>query len=137
MKAALVTALFVASPVGFGVARDFRKDGKWDKADKEAGVTVHSSYQWASGGYESTLTNDRKSIAGQVDKKIRNIAWRIGGNIDTVCATRLANLTQDANTVAIHFGKDRVQCWLLVRMPESAPADQPPKAPDLNRSMPP
>jgi len=90
-----------------------------------------------SGGYESTLTGDKKPIAGKVDKETQNVAWRIGDNVETVFATTLANLTQDVSTVAVHFGKDRVQNWLLVRMPEPAPADQPPKAPEINRTLPP
>lgn len=90
-----------------------------------------------SGAYQSTLTGDQKPIAGQVDKETQNVAWRVGENIETVYATSLANLTQDVSPLAIHFGKDRVQNWLLVRMPEPAPADQPPKAPELNRTVPP
>lgn len=90
-----------------------------------------------SGGYESTLTGDKKPIAGKVDKETQNVAWRIGDNVETVYATSLANLTQDVSTVAVHFGKDRVQNWLLVRLPEPAPADQPPKAPEINRAVPP
>ena len=90
-----------------------------------------------SGGYESTLTGDQKPIAGQVDKATQNVAWRIGDNIETVYATSLANLTQDVSTVAIYFGKDRVQNWLLVRMPEPPPAGQPAKAPELQRVVPP
>ena len=75
-----------------------------------------------SGGYESTITGDQKPIAGQVDKETQNVAWRIGENKSTVFTTTLANLTQDVSTVAIHFGGDRVQTWLLVRMPEPPPA---------------
>jgi hypothetical protein len=90
-----------------------------------------------SGGYESTITGDKKPIAGQVDKTTQNIAWRIGDNVETVFATTLANLTQDVSTVAVHFSKDRVQNWLLVRLPEPPPADQPPKAPELQRTIPP
>lgn len=90
-----------------------------------------------SGGYQSTLSGDQKPIAGQVDKQTQNVAWRIGDNIETVYATSLANLTQDVSPVAIHFGKGRVQEWLLVRMPEPPPADAPPKAPELKREVPP
>jgi hypothetical protein len=90
-----------------------------------------------SGGYESTLTGDKKPIAGQIDKETQNVAWRIGDNVETVYATTIANLTQDVSTIAIHFGKDRVQNWLLVRMPAPPPADQPVKAPELQRTVPP
>lgn len=90
-----------------------------------------------SGGYESTLTGDKKPIAGQVDMKTQNVAWRIGENKTTVLTSTLANLTQDVSTVAVHFGENKVQNWLLVRMPEPAPANQPPKAPELKREVPP
>jgi hypothetical protein len=90
-----------------------------------------------SGGYESTITGDKKPIAGSVDKETQNVAWRIGDNVETVFATTLGNLTLDVSTLAVHFGKDRVQNWLLVRLPEPAPADQPPKAPELKRTIPP
>lgn len=90
-----------------------------------------------SGGYESTLTGDKKPVSGKVDKQSQNVAWRIGDNIETVFATTLANLTLDVSTVAVYFGSDRVQEWLLVRMPEPPPADAKPKAPEINREIPP
>jgi hypothetical protein len=90
-----------------------------------------------SGGYENALTGDQKPVAGQVDKQTQNVAWRIGDNIETVFASSLANLTMDVSTVAVHFGKDRVQEWLLVRMPEPPPAGAAPKAPEIKREVPP
>jgi hypothetical protein len=90
-----------------------------------------------SGGFESTLTGDQKPIAGQVDKQTQNVAWRVGDNTGTVFATTLANLTMDVSTVAVHFGSERVQQWLLVRMPEPPAADAPPQAPELKREVPP
>ncbi len=90
-----------------------------------------------SGGYENALTGDQKPIAGQVDRETQNVAWRIGENKETVLTTTLANLTTDVSTVAVHFGKDRVQTWLLVRMPEPPTAGQPPKAPEMDRKPPP
>ncbi len=90
-----------------------------------------------SGGYESVLTGDRKPVAGQVDKQTQNLAWRIGDNTETVFASSLANLTLDVSTVAVHFGKDRVQEWLLVRMPEPPATGAPPQAPEIKREVPP
>ena len=90
-----------------------------------------------SGGYESTITGDKKPIAGKVDKETQSVAWRIGDNVETVFATSLGNLTLDVSTIAVHFGKERVQNWLLVRLPEPQPADQLPKAPELKRIVPP
>ena len=48
--------------------------------------------------------------------------------------TSLANLTQDVSPLAIHFGTTRTQTWLLVRMPEPAPAGQPQKLPESAES---
>jgi hypothetical protein len=90
-----------------------------------------------SGGYESVITGDKKTIAGQVDKATQNVAWRVGDNSKTIFTTTLANLTQDASTVAIHFDDERVQTWLLVRMPEPPAAGEAAKPPEINRKPPP
>ena len=86
-----------------------------------------------SGAYTSTITDDQRPIAGQVDKASQRVAWRIGENKETIFVTSLANLTQDVSPVAIHFGK-RTQTWLLVRMPEPAPAGQPQKLPEAPKA---
>ena len=86
-----------------------------------------------TGGYKSTIADDQRSIAGQIDKKTQRAAWRMGENKDTIFVTSIANLTQDVAPITLHFGKTRTQTWLLVRMPEPAAAGQPqklPKAPD-------
>jgi hypothetical protein len=130
-------------PAGQGKPAEWMPLGVFALAQEEKGDPVMffqisvSRDGKISGGYESTLTGDQKPIAGQVDKETQSVAWRIGDNIETVFATSLANLTLDVSTIAIHFGKDRVQNWLLVRLPEPPPADQPPKAPEINRSVPP
>jgi hypothetical protein len=90
-----------------------------------------------SGAYNSTITDDQRPIAGQVDTASQRVAWRIGENTDTIFVTSLANLTQDVSPLAIHFGKTRTQTWLLVRMPEPAPAGQPQKLPAAPQSPPP
>jgi hypothetical protein len=90
-----------------------------------------------SGGYTSTISADQRPIAGQVDKASQRVAWRIGENKDTIFVTSLANLTQDVSPVALHFGKERTQTWLLVRMPEPAPAGQPQKLPEAPKAPPP
>jgi hypothetical protein len=90
-----------------------------------------------SGGYNSALTDDQRSIAGQVDKATQRVAWRIGDNTETIFETSLANLTQDVSPVAIHFGNTRTQTWLLVRMPEPAPEGKPVKIPAISKKPPP
>ncbi len=90
-----------------------------------------------TGAYQNTLTDDQKPVAGQVDKANQSAAWRIGENMETIFTTSLGNLTQDVSTVAVHFGETRTQTWLLVRMPEPAPADQAQKLPTVSKVPPP
>ncbi len=90
-----------------------------------------------SGAYKSTLTDDQRPVAGQVDKATQRVAWRIGENKETIFVTSLANLTQDVSPLAIHFGTTRTQTWLLVRMPPPAPAGQPQKLPEAPKAPPP
>jgi hypothetical protein len=90
-----------------------------------------------SGGYSSTLTDDERPIAGQIDKASQRVAWRIGDNTETVFVTSLANLTKDVSPLAIHFGKTRTQTWLLVRMPEPAQAGQAANIQPIDRKPPP
>jgi hypothetical protein len=77
-----------------------------------------------SGAYNSTITEDQRPIAGQVDKASQQVAFRIGANTDTIFVTSLANLTKDVAPITLHFGTTRTQVWLLVRMPEPAAAGQ-------------
>lgn len=62
-----------------------------------------------SGGYESTISDDQRPIAGQVDKSTQKAAWRIGDNTSTIFESSLANLTQDVSPIAIHFGNAPTQ----------------------------
>jgi hypothetical protein len=90
-----------------------------------------------TGAYSSTLTNDQRPVAGEVDKASQRVAWRIGENRETIFVTSLANLTQDVAPLTIHFGKTRTQTWLLVRMPEPAAAGQEQKLPTAPTAPPP
>jgi len=90
-----------------------------------------------SGAFQSTITNDTRPIAGQVEKASQRAAWRIGDNTETIFETTLGNLTQDVSPIAVRFGNSRTQTWLLVRMPEPAPAGQPQKIPEVPKSPPP
>ena len=90
-----------------------------------------------SGAFQSTITNDTRPVAGQVEKASQRAAWRIGDNTETIFETTLGNLTQNVSPIAVHFGNSRTQTWLLVRMPEPAPAGQPQKLPEAPKSPPP
>jgi hypothetical protein len=51
-----------------------------------------------------------------VDKKTQRAAWTIGDNKDNVMETGFYNLTKDEAPMLVHFGKDKTEQWLLVRM---------------------
>lgn len=89
------------------------------------------------GAYSNTLTGDARQIAGQVDKATQQVAWRIGENKENIFVTSLGNLTLDVSPIAVHFGQDRTQTWLMVRMPEPAPAGQPQLLPEAPKTPPP
>ncbi len=59
-----------------------------------------------------------------VDKNTQRAAWTIGDNKSNVLETGVNNLTQDETSVLVHFGTERTQTWLMVRLedPESEQA---------------
>jgi hypothetical protein len=73
------------------------------------------------GNYYDALMGTSTEVYGSVDLKTQRAAWTIGKNKNTVFETGLNNLTRDQTPVLVHFGKDRTQQWLLVRV-------QPPKS---------
>ena len=90
-----------------------------------------------NGAFQSTLTGDSHPVAGKVDKASQRAVWRVGDNGKTIYETSLANLTQDVSPIAIHFDATRTQTWLLVRMPQPAPAGQAQKLPEAPKAPPP
>jgi uncharacterized protein (TIGR03000 family) len=88
------------------------------------------------GNYYNVLTNNTLPVRGAVDKKTQRASWIVGDQKDTVYDTGIVNLTKDESPVLIHFGKDRTQQWLLVRIKEAdntappATASPPPVPPE-------
>ena len=72
------------------------------------------------GNCYNTMTDTSLPVQGALDKKTQRVAWTIGDNKDTVFDTGLYNLTQDQAPALVHFGKDRTQEWLMVRMQSQA-----------------
>ena len=69
-----------------------------------------------SGTLYNTETDLAQSVQGQVDKETQRVAMRIGESEDIIVESGLYNLTQDDAPLLVHFGADRVENWLLVRM---------------------
>jgi uncharacterized protein (TIGR03000 family) len=85
------------------------------------------------GNYYNVLTDNTLPVRGAVDKKTQRASWIVGDQKTTVYDTGIDNLTRDQCPLLIHFGKERTQQWLLVRIeekdskaPEAAPDTAPP-----------
>lgn len=61
-------------------------------------------------------TEQPQTIQGQVDKQTQRVAFRIGDNQDIVVETGLYNLTQDEAPILVHFGKEKTETYLMVRI---------------------
>ncbi len=68
------------------------------------------------GNYTAKLTNDTLPIHGSVDKKTQRAAWTIGDNKENVIETGIYNLTKNQAPALIHFGKDKTDQCVLVRL---------------------
>ncbi len=75
-----------------------------------------------SGTLYNIKTDQTQSVQGQVDKQTQRVAFRIGESENIVVETGLYNLTQDNAPALVHFGQEKVEEWLLVRL-EQPPAD--------------
>ncbi len=69
-----------------------------------------------SGTYANTAKDTSETIQGSVDIESQRAAWTVGDNSNTVIETGLYNLTKDEAPALIHFGTEKTQEWLLVRM---------------------
>jgi hypothetical protein len=71
------------------------------------------------GNYYSVLTDTTLPVQGAVDRKTQRASWIVGDQKSIVYDTSIANLTKDESPLLIHFGKDKTQQWLLVRVKDS------------------
>ena len=55
-------------------------------------------------------------LQGAVDRKTQRACWYAGDKTDVVAETGIYNLTQDQTSILVHFGKDRTEEYLLVRL---------------------
>ena len=69
-----------------------------------------------SGTIYDESSDHTQTVLGRVDKETQRVALRVGESEDIVVETGLYNLTQNEAPVMVHFGPDRVENWLLVRL---------------------
>ncbi|MFI4874961.1 MAG: hypothetical protein ACIALR_06475 [Blastopirellula sp. JB062] len=72
-----------------------------------------------AGTYFNTETQTNLPIEGSVDQESQRAAWTIGDKTSTVMETGIYNLTQDETPILIHFGEEKTQTWMMVRLPEN------------------
>ena len=71
-----------------------------------------------SGEYYNGTTDQTEPLAGAVDKMSQRAAWTVADRSNIVYEAGIANLTKDETTMLIHYGTDKTQQWILVRIPE-------------------
>jgi hypothetical protein len=73
-----------------------------------------------AGTFYNTTTDVARPVRGMVDKESQRAAWTFadGKNTDIIMETGIYNLTQDQTEALVHFGKDKTQQWLMVRLKE-------------------
>jgi hypothetical protein len=70
------------------------------------------------GNYYNAVADQNSKVYGRVNRKTQRVAWSIGKKKTIVYETGLNNLTKDQTTVLVHYGKDRTQQMILVRLEE-------------------
>ena len=81
-----------------------------------------------AGTFYNESTGATHPVEGMVDQETQRAAWKAadGTNANLVMETGIYNLSQDQAPVLVHFGAEKTQNALLVRLDESErPADEP------------
>jgi len=68
------------------------------------------------GTFFNYQTDQAVAIQGQVDKQTQRVAFRLGERDNLVAETGLYNLTQQEAPLLVHFGDDKVENFLLIRL---------------------
>ena len=117
-----------ASLASTGATAEAPSDGDWlplgvfaltksDQAKSDVSIQLAVNKQGViRGNSTDTETNKNQVIQGSVDKQTQRVAFTVGENTTNVVETGLYNLTKDEAPCLIHFGKDRTEQWLLVRL---------------------
>lgn len=112
-----------------GAQADAPADGDWlplgvfalTKPDQtQSAVTIQLALNKQGiirGNYTDTKTDETQLIQGSVDKQTQRAAFTIGEDTTHLIETGLYNLTKDEAPCLLHFGTERTEQWLLVRLP--------------------
>jgi hypothetical protein len=73
-----------------------------------------------SGTMYNKSTDKTHIVQGRVDQETQRAAFTIDDNEDVVFETGIYNLTQDETPVLVHFGTEKTETFLLVRLEQPA-----------------
>jgi hypothetical protein len=111
-----------------GAASDASTDGDWlplgvfaltKSGETKSDVSIQLAVNKQGvirGNYTDNTTNQNQVVQGSVDKQSQRVAFTVGDNQQNIVETGLYNLTKDEAPCLIHFGTDRTEQWLLVRL---------------------
>jgi hypothetical protein len=68
------------------------------------------------GNYQDMMTEQVTPVTGSVDKTSQRVSMKLEGNDQLVVETGLYNLTNDEVPVLVHFGPDRQEGRVLIRL---------------------
>ncbi len=120
-----------------GAAAEASPDADWlplgvfaltesDKTTSDVSIQLAVNKQGViRGNSTDTVTNKNQVVQGSVDKQTQRVAFTVGDNTTNVVETGLYNLTKDEAPCLIHFGKDKTEQWLLVRLHKPDAASSP------------
>ncbi len=72
-----------------------------------------------AGTFFNDITDSSRPLEGMVDQKSQRAVWKFADekNQEVLMESGIYNLTQDEATALVHFGADKPQNWLMVRLP--------------------
>ncbi len=85
------------------------------------------------GNYYDAVADTTQPIYGEVDPKSQRVVWSMGDRKDIVFEAGLNNLLQNESTVLIHYGKDKTEQLVLVRLPGPTQGQPPQPPPTLGQ----
>jgi hypothetical protein len=75
------------------------------------------------GNFQDSADGKTETVQGSANLQTQRVAFTVGDKSSTVVETGLYNLTKDEAPVLVHFGADRTEQWMLVRLknPDATP----------------
>ncbi|EAQ77393.1 hypothetical protein [Blastopirellula marina] len=72
-----------------------------------------------AGTFYNDIADSGRPLQGMVDQKTQRAAWKFADdkNTDVVMKTGIYNFTKEESTALVHYGEEKTETWLIVRMP--------------------